>query len=195
MKKFLFDLFPLILFFIVYRFAGIYWATGTSIVAALLQLAWLKVSGRKIEVMLWVNVGIIVVFGGATLVLHNDAFIKCKPTILYGLFGVALLGGQLMGRNILRHLLGSQIQMPDAAWKRMNVSWAVFFLLAGVLNLYVAFSGHYTESQWVTFHSFGLTILTVIFVVGQSFWLGRHMQSVDAPSPAADDPSSRKASQ
>ncbi len=181
MKKFLFDLFPLILFFIAYRFADIYVATGVAMVAGIAQILWLKLRGHAIEGMHWINLGVIVFFGGATLLLQDEAFIKWKPTVLYWLFGGVLLGARVfMGRNLLRKLLGAKIRMPDAIWDRFNASWAVFFLVAGVLNLFVAFSGHFSESQWVSFKVFGLTVLLLVFIVAQSLWLGRHMQAVGA---------------
>jgi intracellular septation protein len=179
MKKFLFDLFPLILFFVAYRYADIYAATAVAVAASILQIVWLKVSKKPVEPTHWVNLGVIVIFGGATLWLHSDVFIKWKPTVLYWIFGGTMLGGTLMGRNPMRRLLGAQIMLPDAVWNRLNLVWALFFLFAGVLNLYVAFSGRFTEAQWVSFKVFGLMGLLLVFVVGQSIWLGRHMQPVE----------------
>lgn len=183
MKKFLFDLFPLILFFLAYRFADIYAATAVAMTAAIAQIIWLRVTGRPIEGMHWINLGVIVIFGGATLWLHSDVFIKWKPTVLYWMFGGALLGARvLFGRNLIRRLLGKQIELPDAAWERLNLSWAIFFLAAGAINLYVAFSGQFTESQWVNFKVFGLMGLLIAFVIVQSLWLGKHMQQPQDPS-------------
>lgn len=177
MKKFLFDLFPLILFFIAYRFADIYTATAVAIAASVAQFIWLRATGKRIEMTHWINLSVIVIFGGATLWLHSDVFIKWKPTVLYWLFGGALLGSRLLfGRNLMRRLLGAQIELSDAAWDKLNLSWALFFLAAGAINLYVAFSGHFTESQWVNFKVFGLMGLLLVFVIGQSLWLGKHMQ-------------------
>lgn len=177
MKKLLFDLFPLILFFVAYRYADIYTATAAAMVAGVIQIAWLKLRSRKIEVMHWVNLGIIIVFGGATLWLHNDAFIKWKPTVLYWLFGAVILGAHwFFKRNVLRSMLGGQVSLPDVAWTRMALSWAAFFVVAGALNLFVAFSGYFTESQWVTFKVFGLFGLLLLFVIGQSIYLARHLE-------------------
>jgi len=191
MKKFLFDLFPLILFFIAYRFADIYTATAVAIAASVAQFIWLRATGKRIEATHWINLSVIVIFGGATLWLHSDVFIKWKPTVLYWLFGGALLGARLLfGRNLMRRLLGTQIELPDAAWDKLNLSWALFFLAAGAVNLYVAFSGHFTESQWVNFKVFGLMGLLLAFVIGQSLWLGRHMQpprESDAGNDAGKD--------
>ena len=184
MKKLLFDLFPLVLFFIAYRLADIYIATAVAMAAGVCQIGWLRLTGRKIEVMHWVNLAIIVVFGGATLWLHNDAFIKWKPTVLYWMFGGVILGAHLFfGRNVLRSMLGSQVKLPDPVWTRMAISWAVFFLIAGGLNLFVAFSGYFTESQWVTFKVFGLFGLLLLFVIVQSLYLSRHMQEAGNDEP------------
>jgi len=177
MKKLLFDLFPLILFFAAFRIADLYVATAVAMLAAVAQLVWLKWRGAAIEAMHWINLSVIVVFGGATLLLQNDAFIKWKPTVLYWVFAGILLGSQwLLGRNLMQKLMGAQIQLPATVWVRLNSVWAGFFIVSGALNLYVAFSGHFTESQWVNFKVFGLMALLIVFVIAQSLWLGRHMQ-------------------
>jgi len=177
MKKFLFDLFPLILFFLAFRFYDIYTATGVAMAAGVGQIIWLKLRGKAIEAMHWINLAVIVVFGGATLLLHNDAFIKWKPTVLYWVFAAILLGGRwIFGRNLLQKVMGGQIALDEAVWDKLNASWAGFFVLSGALNLYVAFSGRFTEAQWVNFKVFGLMALMLVFVIAQSVWLGRHIK-------------------
>jgi len=184
MKKFLFDLFPLILFFGAYRYADIYTATAAAMAASVVQIVWLKMRSKAIEATHWINLTVIIVFGGATLLFHSDAFIKWKPTVLYWVFGAALLGSRLLlGRNLIRRLLEGQVKLPDPAWERLNLSWAGFFAFAGAVNLYVAFSGHFSEAQWVNFKVFGLMGLLIAFVIVQSLWLGRHMQT-PAQTPA-----------
>jgi intracellular septation protein len=129
---------------------------------------------------------VIVVFGGATLLFHDDTFIKWKPTVLYWLFAAILMGARLFsGRNLMRRLMGDKIALPDRAWNRLNDSWAGFFVASGALNLYVAFSGRFTEAQWVNFKVFGLMVLLLLFVVAQSLWLGRHIQAEPA-APGTD---------
>ena len=177
MKKLLFDLFPLGLFFAAFRFYDIYTATAVAIAASVAQFIWLKVSGKVIEATHWINLTVIVVFGGATLFFHNDAFIKWKPTVLYWLFASILVGSRLLlGKNLMQKLMGTQISLPAPIWDKLNLGWAAFFALSGALNLYVAFSGHFTESQWVNFKVFGLMALLLLFVVLQSLWLGRYIQ-------------------
>ncbi|MFA5489734.1 MAG: septation protein A [Candidimonas sp.] len=184
MKKFLFDLFPLVLFFIAFRLADIYTATAVAIAASIAQFVWLKAMRRKIETTHWVNLTVIVLFGGATLFFHNDAFIKWKPTVLYWLFACALLGGRLIfQKNVMQKLMGGQVSLPLPVWDKLNYAWSLFFIISGILNLYVAFSGHFTETQWVNFKVFGLMALLLLFVIAQSIWLGRHIQET---SPAAD---------
>ncbi|HXC38546.1 MAG TPA: septation protein A, partial [Burkholderiales bacterium] len=139
--KFLFDLFPVILFFIAFKFAGIYVATGVAIAASLGQIGWLKLRRRKVDTMMWTSLIIIVVFGGATLLLHDETFIKWKPTVLYWCFAAALAGAQLLARkNLIQGLMQEQMQLPQAAWNRVNWSWAAFFAFMGAINLYVAFN-------------------------------------------------------
>lgn len=185
MKKFLFDLFPLILFFIAFKFADIYTATAVAIIAAVGQFIWLKLRQKAIEATHWINLSVIVLFGGATLFFHNDAFIKWKPTVLYWLFAAILLIGKwVFKRNLIQKIMGAQITMPEHVWDKLSLSWGSFFIASGALNLYVAFSGQYTESQWVNFKVFGLMGLLLLFVIAQSIWLGKYMKE-DIKQPAA----------
>lgn len=174
--KLLFDLFPLLLFFGAYKFADLYVATGVAMAASVLQILWLVARRKKIEPMHWINLTIIVVFGGATLFLHNELFIKWKPTVLYWLFAVVLLGGQFIAKkNLMRSMLGAQIQLPDAVWNRLNTAWALFFAVVGCVNLYVAYN--WPTETWVTFKVFGIFGLLLAFVIIQSIYLGRHMKT------------------
>lgn len=174
--KLLFDLFPLLLFFGAYKFADLYIATAVAMAASVLQIVWLVARRKKIEPMHWINLTIIVVFGGATLFLHNELFIKWKPTVLYWLFAAVLLAGQwIFKKNVMRAMLGSQIQMPDPIWARLNTAWAAFFAVVGALNLYVAYN--WPTESWVTFKVFGIFGLLIAFVILQSLYLGRHMQT------------------
>lgn len=172
--KFLFDFFPIILFFAAFKVADIYVATAVAIVATMAQVGWVKFRGRKVEPMLWASFGIIVVFGGATLLLQNETFIKWKPTVLYWLFALVLGGAALVfRRNLIRSMLGAQMQLPDPVWARLNWSWAGFFAFMGAANLWVAYS--FSTDQWVNFKLFGGLGLMLVFVIGQAFFLARHM--------------------
>jgi intracellular septation protein len=174
--KLLLDFFPIILFFVAFKLGGIYVATGVAIVATIAQIAWLRYSTGKVEPMQWVSLGVIVVFGGATILAHDETFIKWKPTVLYWLMGGALAIGQLFFRkNLMKSLMGAQLEMPDAAWRAMNWSWVAFFAVMGVLNLWVAFN--YDTDTWVNFKLFGGVGLMAVFIVAQGLWLSRHMKT------------------
>jgi intracellular septation protein len=173
--KLLLDFFPILLFFGAYKVWGIYVATGVAIAATIAQIAWLKHSHGKVEPMQWLSLGIIVVFGGATILAHDETFIKWKPTVLYWLMGGALAAGQLFFRkNLLKSLMGSQMELPDAAWRAMNWSWVAFFAVMGVLNLWVAH--RFDTDTWVNFKLFGGLGLMLLFVVGQALYLGRYIK-------------------
>lgn len=203
MKKLLFDLFPVIVFFIAYKIGdanaeatrafmagiglpqpgaagekpGIYFATLVAIVASFGQIAWVKLRGRAVETMLWVSLILIVVFGGATLWLHDEAFIKWKPTVLYWLFAMILFGAAAFGRNIIKSLMGTQMELPDIAWSRLNASWGGFFAFMGLANLVVAFN--FTTDAWVNFKLFGSLGLMLVFVIAQSMMLTRYLDKSD----------------
>ncbi len=173
--KFLFDLFPVILFFIAFKVSGIYVATAVAIAASFAQIGWLLLRGRKVDTMLWVSLAIIVVFGGATLLLQDETFIKWKPTVLYWLFGAALAGATLFFRkNLIRKVMEEQISLPDEVWGQLNVSWIGFFAVMGVLNLFVAFN--FSTDIWVNFKLFGGMGLMLAFVVGQSLLLAKYVE-------------------
>jgi intracellular septation protein len=173
--KFLFDLFPVILFFIAFKLADIYVATAVAIGATCLQIGWLKLRRKRVEPMLWASLAIIGVFGGATLALQDETFIKWKPTVLYWLFGAVLAASALVfRRNLLRAMLSGQVQLPDPVWSRLNLSWVGFFVFMGALNLYVAYN--YSTDLWVNFKLFGGMGLMLLFVVAQALVLARYAE-------------------
>ena len=199
MKKLLFDLFPIIVFFIAYKIGdanaeatrafmaglglpqpvhagekpGIYLATLVAIVASVGQIAWVKLRGNKADAMMWVSLGIIVLFGGATLWLHDESFIKWKPTVLYWIFAAIIFGSAAFGRNVIRSLMNAQMELPDLAWSRLNASWGGFFAFMGVANLFVAFN--FSTDTWVDFKLFGSLGLMLLFVIGQSMMLTKYL--------------------
>ena len=173
--KFLFDLFPVFLFFVAFKFWGIYTATAVAMGATLCQVAWSWLRHRKVDTMLWVSLSIIVVFGGATLLLHDETFIKWKPTVLYWLFSAILLGSDLIFRkNVIRAMMENQLALPAPVWRNLNLSWATFFLVMGVANLYIAF--HFPTETWVNFKLFGGTGLMLVFIVAQGLLLSRYIE-------------------
>ena len=177
--KLLLDFFPIILFFVAFKFAGIYVATAVAIVATVAQIAWLRYSTGKVEPMQWVSLGVIVLFGGATIIAHNETFIKWKPTVLYWLMGGALFVGQVFfKKNFLKSLMGSQLQLPDAAWRVTTWSWTAFFAVMGLVNLWVAYN--FDTDTWVNFKLFGGMGLMLLFVLAQALYLGRYMKTEEA---------------
>ncbi len=173
--KLLFDLFPIVLFFVAYKVADIYVATGVAIVASIGQIGWLLARGKRVEGMQWTSLAIIVLFGGMTLLLKDETFIKWKPTVLYGLFALVLAGAQLLfRRNLIRSAMGQQIALPEPVWSRLTVLWTLFFVAMAVLNLFVAY--RFPTDTWVNFKLFGTTGLTLAFVLAQAVYVGRHVQ-------------------
>lgn len=202
--KLLFDLLPVILFFATFKFAGAYpqqslalagaalgglvgdgtipegqapilLATAVAIVASILQVGWQLARGRRVDTMLWISLGVIVVFGGATIWFHDETFIKWKPSILYWLFGASLLAGQLVWkRNLVKSLLGTQLDVPDPVWGRLLWAWIAFFALMGIVNLAVAYS--VSTDAWVNFKLFGLFGLTLAFTFAIGIYLARHLK-------------------
>jgi intracellular septation protein len=173
--KFLFDLFPVILFFVAFKFSGIYVATGVAIAATFAQIGWVWLRHGKVDNMLWVSLGVIVVFGGATLLLHNETFIKWKPTVLYWLFsGTLAVSALLFRKNLIRSMMEKQVALPDLVWNRLLASWIAFFAVMGALNLYVAFN--YSTDVWVNFKLFGGLGLMLVFIVLQALMMGKYVQ-------------------
>ena len=172
--KFLFDLSPVILFFIAFKLAGIYVATGVAIAATFAQILWLWLRKKTIEPMLWVSLVIIVLFGGATLIFQNETFIKWKPSVLYWAFSLALAAAQLFAqRNLIQSMLGKQLILPQKIWGQLLWAWCAFFFVMGVLNLWVAY--HFDTEQWVNFKLFGGTGLMFVFVIAQALYMGRYL--------------------
>jgi intracellular septation protein len=180
----LFDLLPVVFFFIAYKMAGIYVATGVLIVGVLLQTAISWFRHRKVSPMLLTSAVLVLVFGGLTLLIHDATFIKWKPTIVNLLFAGAFVASQFMrGPTIVQRLMGENLQLkPESLWTRLNLMWVAFFLVCAVLNLYVAYN--FSEDTWVNFKLFGLMGLTLVFALAQGFWLARHMERAEAADAA-----------
>lgn len=172
--KFLFDFLPILLFFIAFKFYGIYVATAVAIAATVIQVGWLWLRHRKVETMPLVTLLLIVVLGGATLALHDETFIKWKPTAVNWLFSIAFLGSRFIGnKTLIERMMSSQMELPKAVWNRLNASWVIFFFAMGLANLFVAFN--FNTDTWVNFKLFGMLGLTLAFVLVQAFYLARHL--------------------
>ncbi|MDR3410496.1 MAG: septation protein A [Formivibrio sp.] len=180
--KFLFDLFPILLFFGAYSItSNIFVATGTAIIATFAQVLYSWIRHRKVDTMLWISLVLITVLGGATLFFHNKTFIFWKPTVLYWIFALALLGSQYIKKiNLIEKLMGSQITLPTPVWRKLLLAWVIFFIVLGAMNLFVIHlvnTQQIGEDMWVKFKVFGTLILTLIFVVLQSIYLSRFIET------------------
>lgn len=200
--KLLYDLLPVILFFVAFKVAQgnseaaaqlcnqwlgsgfdatqapVICATFVAIVASLCQIGYKLVTKQKVDPMLWISVAVILVFGSLTIWLHDEMFIKWKPTILYWIFALILVGGMFAGKNFVKSLLGKQITLPDHAWQKMLYSWIVFFVVVGILNLVVAYTC--STDVWVNFKLFGLMGLTLAFTIAIGAYLSRFMSESDS---------------
>ncbi|MCL2589301.1 MAG: septation protein A [Betaproteobacteria bacterium] len=196
--KILFDLLPVIFFFAAYQIAGFFpdeahalvtkWlaedipadqapfliATFIAIVATVLQIVIVWLKHRKVDRMLWITLVVITTLGGATLIFHDPAFFKWKTTVVYWLFGLILFCSDMVfRRNLIRRMLEGQIRLPDPVWLHLNLAWALFFVMLGALNLYVAF--HFSEKVWVYFKFPGCLVLFFAFSIVQGLYLSKHL--------------------
>lgn len=157
-------------------------ATVVVMIATLAQAAILKARGKKIDLMLWISLALVVILGGATIWFHNETFIKWKPTGLYWAMALTLWISQaLFGRNLIQSMLGSELALPDAIWLKLNRAWVLFFAAMGVVNLYVAY--HFSTSAWANFKVFGVTGLIVLFTLAQGLYLGKHLPPEEDSKP------------
>ena|SRR3990167_1657474 len=172
--KLLFDLLPVLFFFISYKFFGIYIATAIAMLAAFTQVVVFRIKYRRYEKMHLLSLGLICLLGGATLAFHNPEFIKWKPTGIYWLTALVFLGSRFFGQKpIIQRMMDSEINLPINVWYWLNYAWVLFFLLMGVLNLYVAY--YFNTDIWVSFKLFGGAGLTLLFVVLQAFYLSQYL--------------------
>jgi len=206
--KMLFDLFPVILFFTSFKVAegrkeasaellnGLFGSIGLAgafvpeqspillatvvvILATFAQIAWVWLRHGKVDTMLWISLGLITVLGGMTLVFRDETFIKWKPTILYWVFSIALLGSaMLFGKNLIRSMLAAQIEVPEHVWIKLNLLWAAFFAFMGAANLFIAKT--FPTDIWVNFKLFGGMGLMLLFMLAQGFWLSRYLPEEQA---------------
>ena len=213
--KLLLDFLPLILFFATFKYAEsnkdwaalfasehfgfmvsggkvgaeeapVLLATLVVMIATLLQAAILKLRGKKIDLMLWISLGLVVILGGATVWFHNETFIKWKPSGLYWAMALVFWTSQaFFGKNLIQSMLGAELQLPALVWQRLNRAWVLFFALMGVLNLYVAYS--FTTSTWANFKVFGVTGLILLFTLAQGIYMSRHLPEPDDKVAGGND--------
>lgn len=172
--KLLFDFLPILLFFIAYKVYGIYVATLIAIATALIQVIGYWVKYKRIETMYIVTLITLLVLGTATLVFHNEMYIKWKPTALYWLLAILFTGSHFLGKKTLtQRMMETKLSLPQQVWQNLNWSWSLFFAFLGVLNLYVVY--HYSTSTWVNFKLFGTLGLTILFVIFQGIYMAKHL--------------------
>ena len=160
-------------------------ATVVVIMATLAQIVIMKLRGAKIDTMLWISLALVVVFGGATIWFHNETFIKWKPTVLYWAMALSFwVSVAFFGKNLLKAMMGAQMQLPALAWSRLNLSWIAFFVAMGVLNLIVAYN--FSTDAWVNFKLFGGIGLMLVFTVAQGIYMSRFVQPEPGSAEAAD---------
>ena len=173
--KLLYDYFPIICFFIAYKLWGIYVATAVTIAASAIQVSAYWLIRRRFEKVHLITFVLITLLGGSTLLFHKVIFIKWKPSIIYWLFSILLIASQYFGKApLIQRMIDGKIKLPDKVWARVNLSWGIFFLFLGFLNLYVVY--HYSTSSWVNFKLFGTLGLTIVFIIFQVIYMGRHME-------------------
>ena len=192
MNKFLFDMFPVILFFIAFKFFGIFTATAVTIAATIAQIIYSKIRYGKVEKMMVVSGAVIGVLGSITLLLHDKTYIMMKPTALYWIIAATLLISNLFfKKNFIQQMMANLIDAPAAVWNKLNLIWVIFLVLLGFLNLYVAFN--YTENAWVNFKLFGVTGIMFAFFIAQTIALKKYLIApVENQNTAEQDKSESK---
>jgi len=182
--KILLDFFPILLFFGAYKFYGIYVGTGVLMAATVAQMAAIYAIDRKLQTMHKVTLALILAFGTLTLVLHDDRFIKWKPTVLYAAMSVALAFALwVLKKSVLQSLLGSQLSLPPRVWHRLNVAWIAYCAFMAAINGYVA--AYYSTEDWVNFKLWGYAF-PLVFIVGQGLYISRYLQNDDRGAPPTD---------
>ncbi len=174
--KFLTDFFPILLFFITYKWQGIYAATIVTIAASFIQIALFWLKNKRVDSTHLTTFVMVVIFGGATLYLQDEAFIKWKPTVINWLFAFACFASHFIGKSpLIKRMMQSGISLPDKIWIKLNAIWAVFFLLLGLLNLYVVYN--FDTDTWVNFKLFGMLGMTIVFIFAQGFYLIKYIEN------------------
>jgi intracellular septation protein len=171
----LYDLFPAILFYVVYQLWGIYWATGVLIITTGLQLAYVWFKHKRLDKLLLIIFLLVFVFGGLTIILHDAEFLQWKVSIVNWLFGTAFLGSAWFTKKpLIQRFLEKSVALPDKVWRHLNYGWAGYFIFIGCINLFVALT--FSLNAWVDFKTFGLIGCTILFVVIQSIYLHKQMK-------------------
>ena len=173
--KLLFDFLPVLLFFVAFQLADIYVATLVAIISSFLQVAWVKLRHGRYEKNYVITFFIMLIFGGATLYLENELFIKWKPTAINWLFALIFIGSHFIGKKtVIEHMISGMVELPNKSWINLNIAWAGFFIILGFINIYVLYS--FDTETWVNFKLFGMFGLTFAFVLAQGVYIAKHMK-------------------
>jgi intracellular septation protein len=173
----LFDFFPIFTFFIAFKLTDIYTATAVFLLATVVQMGIYWFKNRHFQQMHIITFILALVLGGATLLFHNELFMKWKPTAIYWAFAITFLFTQIVGtKPLIQRIMEASISLPRPIWHRLNLSWVLFFLVMGILNLYVVY--HFSTNAWVNFKLFGGIGATIIFAIAQAFYLNRYAKAV-----------------
>lgn len=176
--KVLSDLLVVILFFATYTMTkNMIAATAVALVVGVLQAAFTYWKYRKLETMQWVGLILIVLMGGATILLKDDRFIMWKPTVLFWIGALVLLGSHLAGKNGLKAAMGKELELPDPVWNKLTYAWFAFLVFLGAANIFVF--QNFTKDQWVSYKLFGSTGFMIVFFIGQGLYLSRHLPKED----------------
>lgn len=180
--KILIDFFPILLFFGAYKFYDIYVGTAVLMGATVIQMALIYGIDRKLQAMHKITLVLILGFGALTLALHDDRFIKWKPTVLYAGMAISLaLAVWVFKKNFLKLLLGSQMSLPEPVWMRLNMIWVVYSAFMSLTNAYVA--AYFSTEAWVNFKLWGY-VFPLIFIVGQGFYIAKYLSAEEPKAPA-----------
>jgi len=170
----IFEYLPLVIFFVFYKFGDLYWATGSLIITSALQILYYVVKKQPIPKRNWVFFALIAIFGGLTIFFHDDTFIKWKVTIINALFSIALVvSNSFFNKNLIKELMGESLPLPEKIWGKLNLAWAIFFLVCAILNIYIAYN--FSLETWVNFKVFGLMGLTFVFAISTVFALYKYL--------------------
>lgn len=177
--KLILDFFPILLFFGAYKFADIYTATGVLMGATVLQMVIIYAMERKLQAMQKATLVLILLFGTLTLALHDDRFIKWKPTVLYSAMAIALaIAYWGFRKNALQVMLGKQLELPDRIWAHLNIAWIGYCIFMAAINGYVA--AYFSTEAWVNFKLWGYAF-PIVFLIAQGLYISPHLKS-DEPT-------------
>lgn len=180
---FLLDFIPVVIFFVTYKLSDIYIATAAAMAASTMQILFMWFTQKKLEKTPCITLGALLVLGGATLLFHDESFIKWKPTVIYLVISGFVLGKRYWSRqSAAEQLMGDKVLLPASRWRMIDQITVVFFIAMAVLNWWVAFS--FDTTTWVHFKLFGVLALTLLYCIGLSCYIAKHAEEIESNEPA-----------